>query len=244
MTESSTPSGQSPDNKPLAYFNKTDIAKGRLAKSAFYEEPDEESFNGHFQGRPVIGRDTAINGGVYVGARGREAVVVDDTTQPHLNQVYAEMQQRQTAKTRGQPFKSGILETVYGIALEKIPYDSKRTEEYLKTFLPDKKVALSQFIILKAGVCRHQALFVAYLLERLAKEGFIQGRASIDRNYAAGRGGHAWVRYTNSRGIVFIIDPAKHYIGKLSETPEDKWFYERPEAQPAPPKKWKWPWSR
>ena len=47
-------------------------------------------------------------------------------------------------------------------------------------------INLSYFINAKKGVCRHQALLVGYLLERLKGEGYIDGKVSIDRNSVTG----------------------------------------------------------
>ncbi len=75
------------------------------------------------------------------------------------------------------------------------------------------------------------SLLTGYLLERLSKDGLVGGKVSVDRNYVQGLGGHAWVRYTNSGGEVFILDSAQGYIGRLDEMDESqkRWFYERPE---------------
>lgn len=88
---------------------------------------------------------------------------------------------------------------------------------------------MDSYIIAGGGVCRHQALLGAYLLEKLIRDGKIGGKVSIDRN-SVQNAGHAWIRYTNSKGKVFIIDQAQKYIGLLNDTDKNgRWFYERPE---------------
>jgi hypothetical protein len=67
------------------------------------------------------------------------------------------------------------------------------------------------------------------LLERLKNEGYVAGNVSIDRNSIPGLGGHAWVRYQNSKDVVFVIDPAQNYVGRLDEAPKQGWSYKRPE---------------
>ncbi len=203
----------------------------RLKTLPFYEEPSRESPTGKWQGRDIIGRDRPINRGVYLGGREREAIVVDDQKQQALNDVYQDfLSRRQAKEAQGIPFKQGVLDEAYNLTREVMPYSDTAVSELTRGLKPDQKVALESFIG-KGGVCRHQALLCAYLLERLAKEGKVAGHVSIDRNFVPGRGGHAWVRYTNSAGEVFIIDPAQQFIGKIEQTGKNAWFYERPKPQ-------------
>jgi hypothetical protein len=216
-------------NNSKAEWNKTTFAEDRVKKSSFYEEKGFIRKEKMYQDRPIIGRDRKINGVVYLGSEGREAIVVDDKKDEPLNRVYQELiQRRQEAQARGQDFKTGLLKDVWKLVLEIMPYSSENVR--IKTSnltTPDSKIYLSSFI--GGGICRHQSLMVGYLLERLSNEGILRGKVSVDRNFVEGKGGHAWVRYENSQNQVFILDPAQKFIGKLEDVPEDKWFYERPE---------------
>jgi len=210
-------------------WNKTITAEQRVKNSAFYEEKGLIRKEKIFQGRPIIGRDRKINGGVYLGGNAREAIVVDDKKDITLNKIYQELiNRRRRAQARGIAFKQGIIEEIWLLVDEVMPFDQEHVED-IESELPepDSKIYLSAFI--NGGVCRHQALLTAYLLERLSEEGVLRGKASVDRNYVEGRGGHAWARYTNSAGDVFILDSAQDYIGRLDEINENRWFYERPE---------------
>lgn len=202
-------------------WDKTIIAKDRLSFSPLYEEPSKESKNGVWQGRPIIGRDTRINGGVYVGAGEREAVVVDDLKQPELIEAYRTL----LGRIQG---RDTVLRSVFDLTKQLLPYNENTVEQITGGFEPDQKVGLSVFVRAKGGVCRHQALLSGYLLEKLKDDGVVRGTASIDRNYVPGEGGHAWVRYKNSAGEVYIIDPAQNYIGRIEDAGEGRWFYERP----------------
>lgn len=210
-------------------WNKTITAEQRLKDSIFYEEKGLIRKENFFQGRPIIGRDRKINGGVYVGAGEREAIVVDDQKDLVLNKIYHELiNRRRRAQAKGIPFKQGILEEVWQLVNEVMPFDEEHALDVEKGLPePDSKIYLSAYF--GGGVCRHQALLTGYLLERLAQEGAVRGQASVDRNYVVGQGGHAWARYTNYDGDVFILDPAQDYIGRLDEIGEYRWFYERPE---------------
>ena len=214
-----------------ADWRKTRFAEQRVKNTGFYEEKGITRKEKFFQGRPIIGRDRKINGGVYLGAGEREAVVVDDKKDQAIGRVFQELiKRRREAEARGRGFKDGILEEVWRLVGQVIPYSDQQVENIVSRLPgPDSKVYLSSFI--GGGVCRHQALLTGYLLERLSEAGLVGGKVSIDRNHVLGEGGHAWVRYTNSDGDVFILDSAQQYIGRLDEMPDkrDRWFYERPE---------------
>lgn len=215
-----------------AQWRKTSFAIERVKTSGFYEEKGLLRKEKFYQGRPVIGRDTKINGGVYLGGGAREAIVVDDTKYDELNQVFqALIRRRKEAMEQGESFKQSLLGEVWYLVKEVMPFNQEFVEEFLKSLPePDTKVSLTAYIG-EGGVCRHQALLTGYLLERLKREGLVKGQVSVDRNAVKDRGGHAWVRYTNSAGEVFILDPAQDYIGRLAEMDGDnqRWFYERPE---------------
>ncbi len=185
-----------------------------------------------FKGRPMISRDRPINGGVYVTAGYSEAIVVDDTKDAALNQVYQELLRRlRRPETPGRYYKDNLLEDVWNLVRETIPYDREYTDWIVsQIYANDAKVELSKFF--PGGVCRHQALLVAYLLERFINEGLVNGRISVDRNSISGRGSHAWARFVDSAGEVWIIDPAQNLpVMRLDEVPKGKnrWLYERPE---------------
>lgn len=212
-----------------ADWSRTKSGQERLRGTGFFEEPDGESKNGYYQGRPIIGRDTPINGGVYVGAGRREAIVVDDAKSKHLDRIYQKLLTDTEKLRKIGRFKSAILGAVYDSVRQNLPYNGEKTEEVARPHYGDVKVSIDQFVEARTGVCRHQALLAGYLLERLKKERYVGGTASVDRNTVRGVGGHAWVRYTNSAGDVFIIDPAQNYAGALKDLNKDRWFYERPE---------------
>lgn len=214
-----------------ASWNKTSLSVSRVEKTGFYEEKGLINKEKNFKGRPIIGRDKKINGGVYLGAGEREAIVVDDKKDQALENIYQELlRRRRNAQLKGKHFKDGVLEEVWKLVGQVIPYDHQHVHDIQSRLPgPDSKIYLSAFI--GGGVCRHQALLAGYLLERLSEEGWVGGKPSIDRNFVSGEGGHAWVRYTNSGGDIFILDSAQKYIGRLDNMndEEDRWFYERPE---------------
>lgn len=220
------------------FWGKTDEGINRLLKDVDKAKYLEESFEDDelvqtYQGRPLIGRDLPILGGVYIGAGGREAIVVDEKY-GKLLPIYQELLNRQEQVVQsGGKFKDGLLNEVWNITKEYLPYNDQVLEVIDQDYSggkKDYKITLDTYIDRGGGVCRHQALLAGYLIEKLGKEGMVKGQVSVDRNSIPGKGGHAWVRYTNSGGKVFIIDPAQDYIGPLeSDDNTSRWFYERPE---------------
>lgn len=212
----------------------TRVAKKEAKKHGFYEESDREALNGYYRGRPIIGRDTPINGGVYNGTF-EEAIVVDDTNEletPVYNRLYNKLiQRRELASKRGEGFKKGVLGDVFDIASESLPYDAKKVVDINQKhgITMGRKTSLALYIEEGAGVCRHQALLAGYLIERLINEGKLHGQVSVDRSYVKGKGGHAWVRYVTSKDQVGVLDPANGYIGLIENVPNElRDFYERP----------------
>lgn len=199
-----------------------------------------------YQGRPTIHRDSPINGGVYIVPGSQEAIVVDDGTMSKNGNPpsYVEAAYKKamdsfvaTAKAKNINVLMGVknnlvdklLEASLESAMKTIKYDSGVGDYALNAFR-DKKINLSEFLLEGAGVCRHQALLVGYLLEKLIKGGYLGGSISVDRNRIPGKGGHAWARYVAQDGTVYIIDPAQEYVGTLKDSLlNSNWVYSRPE---------------
>ena len=122
---------------------------------------------------------------------------------------------------------------LFDLVKEKMPYNSAKVDSIHRNYggEPDQKIGLNRYLKSHAGVCRHQALLAAYLLEKLVDDGYLGGKVSVDRNVILGLGGHAWVRYTTSWGKVVILDIAQNCFGSLDKLKKEgtHWFYERPE---------------
>ncbi len=227
-------------------IDRTELLKG----NPLYEEPTGESKLGDTPGNPsalygiykkrhVIGRDEKINGGVYLGAGEREEIVVDDMDEKaskYYQKAYDLLmknvnsrQRKQRKNKQDDGFKNDILTDVYDTVLSAIQYDKEYANDLAEKY-KNEKIDLSYYINDGKGVCRHQALLVGYLLERLKNEGQINGAVSIDRNSIKGVGAHAWVRYqSGTNNAIYIIDPAQGYVGLLSEA-TNNWPYERPKG--------------
>jgi len=212
-------------------WNKTYAMRNRLASQGKIEVRDGRDF---YMGRPIIHRDSEVDGGVYLGASEREAIVVDSQKYPGLKKLYQTA--RAKASIDGKTRKNLVLEAVFQAVKEAMPkQDEKAVEEIVKKYgaQNDGKISLDVFLNEGIGVCRHDALASAGTLEFFKKDGTISGKPSVDRNADSLDGkvqGHAWCRYLNSIGQVFILDIAQDFIGRLEKAPDkNRWAYERPE---------------
>jgi hypothetical protein len=196
------------------------------------------------QERPTIGRDSPILGGVYEGSYGGEAIVVNYETDPELIDRATGRVMAAAQSESGEFDKTKVLDAVFDLVSERMHYDSAAVESIFQNELGGKhhkKVSLNRYIEGGVGECRHQALYAAAILENLSNKGLINGQVSIDRNMIKRDGddkydGHAWVRYTNSAGEVYIIDTAQKKIGRLHDLiaarardPKSTWNYAREE---------------
>lgn len=219
---------KSPKYLPEIRRGRTELGIVRIKKAGKYRPPDNLSPKGYFIDRPIIGQDTPINGGVYLGGEGREAIVVDDRIDEYLVKAHETLRNRIT-RLRGQKIDDlRILREVYNLTKQTLPFDERRAENLAARFDIDQKVTLGRFIQEKAGVCRHQSLLGAYFLEKLKGERFLNGKVSIDRNSIGILGSHAWARYTDKQGEVYILDATKDFVGRLKDPgASSKWTYTR-----------------
>lgn len=222
-----------PDHfKDFIQDNRTALAVMRVKNSSLYSPPQPGAPNGFYAGRRIIGRGTSISGGVYLGGGSREVIMVDESVAEDkaiLDNIYQDLLKRR--EVAGKSFKEGIIQTVFEVVKTYLPYDSRKTSMISRSVGQDGLISLCRFIEQRAGVCRHQALLAAYLLERLVREGKLSGKASAERNSVLGFV-HAWARYESSKGTVFIIDPAQGYAGPLDQVSGKQWRYDdvrRPE---------------
>lgn len=244
LSESEREEGEDPDlqfSNPAAQpqWQNTVRVRERLQNDPRYEEPPEDgntiAIHGRYNDRPVIGRDMEVQGGVYLGGGPREAIIVDDQTLPSITYQYDCMYRMLLNKGNVRQYIDGernmqeVLEDAYEVAMEQLPFDQQGVEAIVNGN-EDNEINLATFIQKGVGVCRHQALLVGYLLQRMRREGILpeEDAISVDRNVIPGRGGHAWVYYKDAQGNEYIVDPAQHVKGRLLKEIHNGWNYRRP----------------
>ena len=212
----------------MADWDRTVLAVSRIRKKGeVYSVGGADCFKGY----RIIHRDSPIDPGVYIGKNAREAIVVDTARYPGLSKLYAAAK---SGASGGRRVSKGlVLDAVYDTVAEAMPLQgTEHVDSAMKAAgldIPDILVPLDFFISAGAGVCRHDGLACAALLEMFVKEGCIAGKPSVDRN-SDYLGGHAWGRYTNSALEIIILDVSLGYFGDLRDAPPgSRWAYERPE---------------
>ena len=239
-----------------AQTGNTALVMARLGDNAGFEPPtpqDPRSPYGRYWGRPIIGRDSRIDGGVYVGRKPREAIVVDMTKPGPLRDVYAAwlrtLQEsaavwpwQQTAAGQRKAVRKWLdkhlLAEVRTLVNRELPFDRHVVAQVARehTLGPDDKVRLDVYLRRHGGVCRHQVCLIGALLERLVDEGWLEGTVSIDRKFVPRQYSHAWVRWVDVDGQAWILDAAQDVWSRLDDFPaERRWFYARDEEQPPEP---------
>lgn len=217
---------------------RTRLAECRLQDNPNFGEKDDTAPYGYYLNHPILGRASkSVDGGVYLGGSAREAIVVDGKSQA-MKQAYQDLdvvlrqslQRQETLQTKV------VLTEVMRHVQEIMPYEANKAEDIGQQHRGDQLVGLSTYLKERAGVCRHQALLTAYIVENLIKDGYITGEVGVERNTVAKLGGsHAWAIYktaNNGSEEVIVIDPAQSFVGtKAQAQKEGNWEYRLPSDQ-------------
>lgn len=244
-----------------ANWQRTYAVQSRMEDKDGYEEPSKEFPYGRMQGpdgkmHQIVGRDVKVRDGIYPGTSEREVIWVNEGLpgnkekpwEGNLNRAFnnlVDIVHARMKKGGEQEAKANLLRDVLELTRKWLPSDNipgqMSADDRVAQFVADsgaKKdgwMSLEQFMG-NVGVCRHQALLAAYLLERAQEEGIVssQSKISVDRNSIPGLGAHAWVRYLNRGGQEYIIDPRQNFIGtveqaeQMAKDQKAVWSYRRP----------------
>lgn len=219
------------DPARVAALHQYDRAKGgntailvqRLTRMGLLQASDDPGApHGFFRGWLVIGSDTPINGGVYLGRKPREAIVVDMRRPGSM--LLATYEAWRTALTGARSkadVRADLEQTlparIAALVAEHMPYDEAAVHRLERRGLlrPDEPIDLDVFLLERGGVCRHQVCLVGAFLERLALEGWMEGKACLERKFVSGWFSHAWVRFTAKDGQTWVLDPAQRRYERL-----------------------------
>jgi len=208
-------------------WTRTEELKERLSTNENSRFQDGQLF---FNNRPIVQRDSNINGHICMGAYQREAVIVDDDYDPILNKVGKDFIEY--------IFREDILDSPFCIIRSAYfkainIFKIHDIDAYVQQYRQDSPLYLGSFIGYQLGNCVHKALLTAYLIELSEKVFKFGGKISVDRNSWAKWGAHAWARYTFPKTeLVYILDPSKLTEGFLllmNQIPNCEWLYHRPE---------------
>lgn len=206
----------------------TMTAKEQAALNDLLRQNRESGQMEYSGSRPVIDRSTTDPEGMvdirsWVG--GSEAIVVDSKKEPRP---YQELLRKCDSKlTESGVFtEKDVLQAVFETVAETISYDleyANTTADEITT--KSKKINLAVYIEEGKGVCRHMALACQWLGARLAEQYpalFDGGEFTVPVNQREkDNAAHEWVRYTNPKGKVYIIDVAQNFMGTLEDVVHD-----------------------
>lgn len=217
---------------PGVVDSRTVRAQDRLKGYPNYGEEDEVAPYGYYMNHPVLGRESrTVSDGVYLGGSSREAIVVDSKS-TILRDVYERLAsefRRALSGNETLEARSALLQVMRRVQ-DVMPYNGDRTDEISQRYKGDMLVGLSTYVKEKAGVCRHQGLLAAFIIENLISDGFLPGSVGVERNTVEDRGGtHAWAIYKtseNGKQESVVVDPAQSFVGTKEQANKDgRWEY-------------------
>lgn len=193
-----------------------------------YGEKDAEAPHGRHRNHPIIGRRSpTVRNGVY-GTRSSEFILVDDKSQL-LKKTVADfmstLPSHEEAATLNVEF---LLKKVSFRVANILHYDLDETERISSPHYGNKGlIDLSEYVEAGVGVCRHQALLAAHLIEEVIDRGYLAGQAGVERNYdTEANGAHAWAVFKSDTIDDVIIDPANHFVGSRKKAQQEgRWRY-------------------
>lgn len=182
---------------------------------------------GWYHGWRIIGAQTRIDGGIYLGRKPREAIVVD-MRRPgsDLRRLYetwlARLRDDRDDEAVRRDLREHLAARVAELVRGYMPYDEEavRRLDALGLLQPDQPIDLDVFLHARGGVCRHQVCMVGALLERLVDHGWLFGRVSLERKHVPGWFSHAWVRFDDADGAQWVFDPAQQRYGRVRDFEE------------------------
>ena len=207
----------------------TAILVQRLNDSGQLQQSDDaDAPFGWFHGWRIIGACTRIDGGIYLGRRPREAIVVDMRRPGSaLRQLYDTWLRSLCVGYSAEAVRADLRQHLAARCAELVaaymPYDEEAVRRLGARGLlhPDQPIDLDVFLGERGGVCRHQVCMVGALLERLVDEGWLTGQVSLERKHVPGWFSHAWVRFDDATADSWILDPAQQRYGRLSSFDEE-----------------------
>lgn len=211
---------------------RTRAVEDRIQQHPNYGEKDDTAPYGYYLNHPILGRaSTSVEDGVYMGGSAREAILVDGKSVA-MRRVYEGVESElRRSFTRDETLHIGIiLSKVMTSVQDVMPYDGPKTANISGQHYGDKLVGLSTYLEERAGVCRHQALMAAYILENLINDGHMAGVVGVERNTVEDLGGtHAWAVYKsrhNGKDEIIVVDPAQSFVGTKDQALRDgRWEY-------------------
>lgn len=196
-------------------------------------EKDAAAPYDYYKGHPVIGRDSpTLKNGVYL-TPSTEAVIVDDESdalQQARQLVRDELRRDFRYPAEAPAIK--VLESVNRVTRQLLAYSDAVSDRLgAPHYGRNGLINLSDYIQAGGGVCRHQCLLAAHLIESLTEDGTLPGQAGVERNHDVPlHSAHAWAVLKIPNEDSLVVDPAQNFIGSKSEARQQgHWKYDLPD---------------
>jgi hypothetical protein len=193
-----------------------------------YGDKDAEAPHGRHRNHPIIGRlSPSVRNGVY-GTRSSEFVLVDDKSRllkQVVNDFVATLPSHDDAVTLNTNL---LLQKASFRVANVLRYDLDAVERLSEPHYGNKGlIDLSEYVEAGVGVCRHQALLAAHLIEEMIDRGYLAGQVGVERNYdREANGAHAWAVFKSEVSEDVIVDPANHFVGSRKKAQQEgRWRY-------------------
>ncbi len=165
------------------------------------------------------------DGRKYLTMISNEPIIVNYEKSPKLQELYKKAE-GEASKLTGKINKNFILNAVYSVVDKAFEGGESNRVSSNK-----EEISLDDLIKDKVENPLYKTLTAAVLLEQFKKEEHIKGKISVEYKKLNGKD-YFWVRYTNSKGRIFILDFNSEFKGVVPlETAvlKGREFYKRPE---------------
>jgi hypothetical protein len=217
------------DNSPIqAQYTQVFVDDLKREGSVSYETRDYTALHGYYEGHPIIGSlSRSMRGGVY-GTTNSEHMLVDNESPVVKNAVEQIMAYaRRVAEANGS--QRDILRAIKAGVAGFMTYDLPAVERLSSPHYKDRGIIhLSDYLKAGIGICRHQAVLDALVIEQAIEERLLKGTTGVQRNLdLEANSGHAWAVFRDEQNHTIIVDSAQDYVGTREETKGDptRWNY-------------------
>ena len=219
-----------PDEGAGVWANFTTDLQHVIRRDELYQTSDFNAPHGRYNGHPIIGaKSPSMKDGVY-GTSNSEQLHVDNEdvlVAGIVNQTIVEL--KRGLEENPELTQRTILRYIKDEVREVLKYDLDGTNKMSEPYYEQRgMIHLSEYIKAEIGVCRHQAVLAALIMEEAISQGILRGTVGVQRNHVPElHGAHAWAVFRDERNHAIIVDPAQNYVGTRDEAKSDKrrWNY-------------------
>lgn len=194
-----------------------------------YGEKTIDAPYGYFRNHPIIGRNSkTVRDGVF-GTHSSECVVVNHNSRS-LATVTDKFFYSLIRKNHGRQSYNhlSLISHINDYTAKVLLYDKPKVDRLSRPHYNNNGlINLSDYVDAGVGVCRHQALLCAHLIESAIDRGMLTGSVGVERNRDIElKSGHAWALFRPVDGPVIIADPAQHFVGTRDQADsQNLWKY-------------------